>query len=237
MAGATVATWVKVKTKSGLTSRPISHEYEGGSGYEPGQVITMSEYQKLKAEGNQKRDNKKQSAVIASPATEILTTPKKKRSPGRSQKSFMGGLMSAAEDQENAEVNRSTRRQNRAAKKQPSVPTPQNKPSRTPKTSLSKQEKKDILLKNKKELEAHYKDSGQGDQVARLNRVDKAERDRRKSDREVEQILAHGNGMSGFFNSSDIGQKRHRDVANYGARKKKEAKRKAMAEKARKGRQ
>lgn len=59
MAGTTVATWVKVKTKSGFTSRPISHKYEGGASYEPGQVITMSEYQKLKAEGNQKRDDKK----------------------------------------------------------------------------------------------------------------------------------------------------------------------------------
>lgn len=59
MAGTTVATWVKVKTKTGFTARPISHKYEGGASFEPGQVITQSEYQKLKAEGNQKRDDKK----------------------------------------------------------------------------------------------------------------------------------------------------------------------------------
>lgn len=42
-----------------MTSRPIYHKYEGGASYEPGQVITMSEYQKLKSEGNQKREETK----------------------------------------------------------------------------------------------------------------------------------------------------------------------------------
>ena len=64
MAGKGVATWVKVKTKSGFTSRPISHKYEGGTSFESGQVITMSEYQKLKAEGNQKRGEGKAIASI-----------------------------------------------------------------------------------------------------------------------------------------------------------------------------
>lgn len=59
MAGTTVATWVKVKNSKGLTSRPISHKYEGGASFEPGQVITQSEYQKLKSEGNQKREETK----------------------------------------------------------------------------------------------------------------------------------------------------------------------------------
>ena len=48
MAGTTVATWVKVKTKTGLTSRPISHKYEGGANYEKGQIITQSEYEAIK---------------------------------------------------------------------------------------------------------------------------------------------------------------------------------------------
>lgn len=59
MAGTTVATWVKVKTKTGMTSRPISHKYEGGAGYSPGEVITQSEYEKLKAEGNKNREQSK----------------------------------------------------------------------------------------------------------------------------------------------------------------------------------
>lgn len=59
MAGKGVATWVKVKNSKGLTPRPISHKYEGGASFDPGQVITMSEYQKLKAEGNQKREETK----------------------------------------------------------------------------------------------------------------------------------------------------------------------------------
>ena len=56
MAGATVATWVKVRTKSGLTARPISHKYEGGANYEKGQVITQSEYEAIKA--NRKESEK-----------------------------------------------------------------------------------------------------------------------------------------------------------------------------------
>jgi len=54
MAGATVATWVKVRTKTGLTSRPISHKYEGGAGFEKGQVITQSEYEAIKANRTEK---------------------------------------------------------------------------------------------------------------------------------------------------------------------------------------
>ena len=54
MAGATVATWVKVRTKTGLTSRPISHKYEGGAGFEKGQTITQSEYNEIKANRSQK---------------------------------------------------------------------------------------------------------------------------------------------------------------------------------------
>ena len=48
MAGATVATWVKVRTKTGFTSRAISHKYEGGANYEKGQVIAQSEYEAIK---------------------------------------------------------------------------------------------------------------------------------------------------------------------------------------------
>lgn len=74
MAGTTVATWVKVKTKTGMTARPISHKYEGGAGYDPGQVITQSEYEKLKAEGNKNRENAKaqpsQSASLPKTETE-----------------------------------------------------------------------------------------------------------------------------------------------------------------------
>lgn len=54
MAGATVATWVKVRTKSGVTARPISHKYEGGADYEKGQIITQSEYEAIKANRTEK---------------------------------------------------------------------------------------------------------------------------------------------------------------------------------------
>jgi hypothetical protein len=54
MAGATIATWVKVRTKTGLTSRPISHKYEGGANYAPGQTITQSEYDTIKANRGEK---------------------------------------------------------------------------------------------------------------------------------------------------------------------------------------
>jgi len=37
MAGATVVTRVKGRTKTGLTSRPISHKYAGGANYEKSQ--------------------------------------------------------------------------------------------------------------------------------------------------------------------------------------------------------
>ena len=55
MAGATVATWVKVRTKSGVTARPISHKYEGGADYEKGQIITQSEYEAIKANRTEKK--------------------------------------------------------------------------------------------------------------------------------------------------------------------------------------
>lgn len=63
MAGATVATWVKVRTKTGLTSRPISHKYEGGANYEKGQTITQSEYNAIVA--NRKEKEKSGSAIAA----------------------------------------------------------------------------------------------------------------------------------------------------------------------------
>jgi len=61
MAGATIATWVKVRTKTGLTSRPISHKYEGGAGFEKGQVITQSEYNAIVA--NRKEKEKSGNAI------------------------------------------------------------------------------------------------------------------------------------------------------------------------------
>jgi hypothetical protein len=65
MVGATVATWVKVKTKTGLTSRPISHKHEGGAGFEKGQVITQSEYDTIKANRSEKVSTIKEYAAIA----------------------------------------------------------------------------------------------------------------------------------------------------------------------------
>jgi len=66
MAGATVATWVKVRTKTGLTSRPISHKYEGGANYEKGQVITQSEYNDIKANRGEKVSSLKEKSTESS---------------------------------------------------------------------------------------------------------------------------------------------------------------------------
>lgn len=66
MAGATVATWVKVRTKTGLTSRPISHKYEGGANYEKGQVITQSEFNEIKASRGEKVSTMKEKSDIKS---------------------------------------------------------------------------------------------------------------------------------------------------------------------------
>lgn len=60
MAGATVATGVKVRTKTGLTSRPISHKYEDGASYARGDTITQSEYERIKSRGDTKRKSLKE---------------------------------------------------------------------------------------------------------------------------------------------------------------------------------
>lgn len=75
MAGKGIATWVKVKNSKGLTPRPISHKYEGGASFEQGQVITQSEYQKLKSEGNKKREETKtvNKEVIANKPKRVKT--------------------------------------------------------------------------------------------------------------------------------------------------------------------
>jgi hypothetical protein len=47
MAGPSIGTWVKVKTKTGLTPRVIPNK-DGGGQYSQGQVITQSEFNELR---------------------------------------------------------------------------------------------------------------------------------------------------------------------------------------------
>ena len=54
MAGATVVTWVKVKTKTGLTSRPIPTSW--GAIPEKGSVITLSQYLEAKKSGMEAKE-------------------------------------------------------------------------------------------------------------------------------------------------------------------------------------
>ena len=231
MAGATVATWVKVKTKSGLTSRPISHKYENGASYAPGQAITQSEYNEIKANRSEKVSTMKERAIAT---TENSTPPNKKQSRGLSQKDFMKGLASESDAQlATKKTSKKTAKKQSTLK---SVLTPPSKPSRTPKTSLSKQEKTQILLRNKKELRARYEANGQSDQVARLTRLQKADNTRRKEERNLNRILSHGSALSSYLNSSDAGSKLHKDIVAMQKRQEKESLRKAMVEKARKGR-
>ena len=208
MAGPSIGTWVKVRNKSGRTTARVIAKKFGGGSYSQGEVITQSEYNSykdkraegMKAEasgggGGQAKARLPKAALSKQEKTSILLKNKKRikaeasKSPDNySQINRMNRLEKADRarrkaENPNAPAFKRARKAADTRRKNASGGGGGQAKARLPKAALSKQEKTSILLKNKKRIKAEASKSPDNySQINRMNRLEKADRARRKAE-------------------------------------------------------
>lgn len=196
MAAKASGTWLKVASKGGGAKSVFVSNKLGGRAFNEGETITQSELNAHLATASKALEKQGIDAKARFPGTYKQATAKAGSSSSLFEVAFPGVAKRASE-----KVNQSMQR---VMAKMPSgkpkteedlaasVGLSLNKSgqggkgdrqsNRLPKAALSKAEKTQILLKNKKEIKERLGKRGYFDQVNRMNRIEKADRKRRKQE-------------------------------------------------------
>jgi hypothetical protein len=201
MAGPGKGTWVKVKGKNGAVRTEVIGATVGGNNFSKGQVITQAQYQKTQQRKDEQdstpsrkeRINQIKEGInqrVRDKAREIFGTGSAgitDQNIARFNQSKAGQQATALGRMErNAIIPTSDGSGNRAkrrlAEMRAKTQKQEKQAPRLQKAALSKAEKTQILLKNKNRLKAEAMKSSDGyDRVKRINRLESADRKRRKA--------------------------------------------------------
>lgn len=192
MAAKGTGTWLKVASKGGGSKSVFVSNKLGGRAFNQGETITQSELNAHLSQASKILEKQGVDAKAKFPGTFKQASASAKASgepsTAKSERSFeqLASDYKAATAKLNEGLARLDKRANAIKKKYGSestaTPTPKASP-RLPKAALSKQEKTQILLKNKKRLMSQYAKYEANDaQIKRLNRIEKADRQRRKAE-------------------------------------------------------